>query len=111
MPYCHTLLGLDARGCRLDIPHALSVGSRALLLIANATFRLFWHERLGRVISDALNNPKTFRSPLSEKETVAGRQVFGPLHELEGDRSPVSSPDKGAVNIDDGAGLGNRPDV
>lgn len=80
-------------------------------LITNPTFRPLWHERLGRVVPNAFDDPQPLRPPFSEKKTVTRGQVLRPLHKLEGNRGAVPCPDKGPVDIDDSASLGNRADV
>ena len=81
------------------------------LPVAGIALRLLRHERLVGVVSDAFDNTEAFGPALSEEEAIPGRQILGPLHEPEGHRSSVSGPDKGAVHVDDGARLRDRPDV
>lgn len=71
----------------------------------------FWHERLRRVVANALHDPEALGTSLTEEQAVTGNKVLGPLDEAEGDSGAVAGPDEGPVNVDDGAGLRDGPDV
>jgi len=74
-------------------------------------FALFWRKGFGWIIPDALDDPQPFGSALAKEESIAWSKVLGPLDKPEGNSRAIAGPDEGAVDVDDGAGLGHGSDV
>lgn len=68
-------------------------------------------EGLLGVVADALDDAEALGPALAEEQAVAGGEVLGPLDEAEGDGGAVAGADELAVDVDDGAGLGDGADV
>jgi len=62
-------------------------------------------QRLTRIITHCLDNPKPFRASFTEQDSIARRQIFRPLYEPESDNRAVAGADVCSVDVDDGAGL------
>lgn len=109
--------GLDNSGGDYSRPNANSLASSLLAFsfTALALFprgrRPFRSQRLGRVVSNALDNPEAFGTALTEDQTVARGEVFGSLDEPERNVGPVARADERAVYVDNGTGLGDGADV
>lgn len=68
-------------------------------------------ERFARIITDSLDNTKTFRSTLSEQYPIAHSKEFWTLDKAERYGSAVTRPDVRSINIDDSACLRDGTDV
>lgn len=91
-------------------PNLLSRVRLVLILLVVPIRRLF-HQRVVGVIANGLDNAQAFGTALTEEQSVAWRKVLGPLDELERHRGSVPCPYQLPINIDDGASLGDWPDV
>ena len=68
-------------------------------------------QRLRLVVSHALDDTQSFSSTFSKEQSIARSQVFWSLYKTEGNGGTISSSDVGSVDVDDGAGLGDRSDM
>lgn len=68
-------------------------------------------ERFARVITDSLDDTKTFRSTLSEQYPIAYSKEFWTLDKAECYGSAVARPDICSIDIDDSACLRDGTDV
>lgn len=64
-----------------------------------------------RVVSDRLDNAQALRTAFTEQKSVTWCEVLWTLDETERDSCAVTSSNELAVNVDDGARLGDRADV
>ena len=78
------------------------------LLILVVLVRRLSHQRVSWVVADRLNDAEALGATFSEEQAVTGSEILWALNEAEGNRCPVASSDEFAVNVDDGAGLGDR---
>lgn len=65
-------------------------------------------QRLSPIIPHFLDNSQPFRSALTEQYPVSNGEIFRALYELEGYGGAVSSTNVVTVDVNDGAGLGDR---
>jgi len=93
---------------RLACSIGLGRGCRLLLLRRR---RINWHQRMGWIVPDTLDDSKSFRPALAEQEPVTGRKVLRALHKTKRNRRTVASSYKRAIDVNDGAGLRDRSDV
>lgn len=72
---------------------------------------VFLRQRMVVIIPHTFDDAQPFSSALTEEQTVAGSEVFGPLDEAECHGSSITCSDEWTVDIDDGACLGDGTDV
>lgn len=63
------------------------------------------------IISHRLDDAQTFCPPLANEDALSRTDELGPLDEAEGDGGLVAGADVRAVDVYDGAGLGDGADV
>ena len=70
-----------------------------------------WIQRLAGIITNALDDPQSFRSSLSKEQSISNSEILWSLNESEGYYRTVTGTDIRAINVDYSAGLRDRSDV
>ena len=70
--------------------------------------RIQWFRR---VISNSLDDSKTFCPAFAEQYSITHGEVFWSLYETESNSCSIPCPDESPIYVDDGTRLRNRPDM
>ena len=68
-------------------------------------------QRFGSIVAYRFDDTQSFRPSLPEQYPITHRQILWPLHEAERHCCPIACPDKGSVDVDDGARLADGAHV
>ena len=74
-------------------------------------FSRVWVQRFGSIIAYRFHDTQSFGPSLPEQDPITHGQILWPLHEAERYRCPIACPDKGSVDVDDGACLADGAHV